>query len=603
MVNKIVIKKGNTLTEVTPNRGKPLRFVFQQAAAGGTTFVCKSNAVSNTITLSLNKTWVDIASDFQKNYEDIITQSSTAFQTAAGPAGYYVARINGILSDYGTVTRVDRESEIKPSQNTFTIIGGLTTDVKPIANTNTITIDDFGLPDLDCADYATLNVYLRRLKEFFEKAKAQILNGPVEGPNDTAKIYGLHRQYSGLIDIWNNLVHLTAVRANASYQNKNIFVQISIVNNSDAVASEKISGSLYFLDTSELGMLYAAPVTAYAMSGRRGDNTFNIKGFIPETEVETYKELTEFKPYFELDTGTQGIQPLDTVTLQFQIAVRATAEAQNTGGGKKVIYDIEKENGVYKITPVRTMVIPGLPVSGARNSTTFEYRYTNGMSGTTSRKSDGTITIAPVNTEFSEDDVGTYYVEMQANGNYSVYKTGGLPFYGVNVEPRGAFNTGDKFVFNIVPIVTDTSNNNNTNEPTITGRNIVVGINLNNVPLSKEFTGSITKEKPVHISDEGRAIGKIEYNVVATTKVDAPDIEQSQVLQEPIEIGSIAVGSVFMGDVKPPLVFISTVVPPKVSPPEVNPPNVVVEQVNVAPLNVKYNSVSVQINADAKLVD
>lgn len=498
----ISIKNNGSITAILMAKNQPLNL-----ATSSTSAITPKVYSGNTITL---------VKDFSKNIYASFKDNLKALIEATKTEGwFYISNINGV----------------QPIDGNISMVGGATTDITPRKEGHGLLIDDFGRPDIDCDDYAKINALLLRLEEYLNNAKDQILGQPIQD-GKSAKIYGLHKQYEAATYLWNNRVHNIAVKTNVSYQNKQVFIQISFTNNTINNFTEctiPITINLNFGNQK----LYSRFVSSNAYTD--AGNTLNINPPADSSYSDFGYDRSEYK-----FTCVGNINSGATVTIQLQFDVSAT---DSTISAVNYVYELDVDN----VKDIRCKLIEGLPVEVPADNE-FAYFYENMSDFSYSTQSTGTVDVAPSSREYTKADTGTYIIKILSSGKspqYIIESPSGADASGVvNVTFSGDFLKGDQFVFYIKERAIS-----NTQIQQIVKGKLIVNTTLNDIPVSANVKGDVNRTKTVYIPAEDTTVGKLETVITPSFEVKGMDIEGAKILQGSINLGSVSIGSVSVGSV------------------------------------------------------
>lgn len=506
-MNKIVINNHGDISTITANN----QVVTLNAPASTGVYGSLSEGV---ISLQQGYTTKTIDSIIQDNLEKLE-------EDAANNGGFYISKINGVL---GTPDISDTFP--KTVGGRFSIVGGNTTDILPFAETANsvgLTIDDFGRPNIDCDDYAKLYKLSSRLDDYLENVKTQIIGKPSESGH-VSSIYGVHKQYQSVIRLWNNLVQLSSIRANVTYQNKHIFVQISITNNTDSDIVD-----------------FETPIS---VEFKRSPNPANPSLFIRFDKADAYINNSNFSDAqvnVENDNYTlvcSNFPAGSTITASLQYRVSTTASSETT----IITYELSD------IKEARVRVIPGLNTRPPQTHSQFETYYDYPGIGGQSAISTGTVAITPRG-DYTEDDKGNYIINILTTGtnpSFSITGPAGTPINAANVGTislNGMFTEGDRFSFTIYPKVEILDI-----QP-IKKETLDAVITLMNIPVAGDFIDKVTKTRSVYLTDEESTVGILSATVIPDIQVVGMDVVGGALSQGSISMGTISIGTVSIGTI------------------------------------------------------
>ena len=522
-MNRIIINNHGEVSTITASNQA---VIISAHASAGVYGSLNNGAVS----LQQGYTTVTPESVVQKNLDRLIEDADTN-------GGFYVSRINGVS---GTPDMTDTFP--KKSGGCFSIVGGNTTDIAPFVPSNVsnifsdngyagLTIDDFGRPDVDCEDYATIYKLSSRLNDYLDNVKKQIIGNPLEN-GSVAKVYGVHKQYQAAIRLWNNIVQLSSIRANVTYQNKHVFVQISITNNTDAAIDD-----------------FIVPINV-RFEQRPGYKTNNNLYFTFE-KADAYVNNSSNKSlisYWDDENGTLNCSSLpagNTITLSMQYKVSTTESTETT----RVVYKMSA------IREARVRVIPGLKTTPPATHSNFEVYYDYPEMGGLSAISTGYIKVSAPG-GYTEADKGNYIVTILNTGvnpKVSISGPSKSTITPDNITCIGRFIEGDMFSFDIHPEVEVVE------IPLIQKETIDATITLNNIPATGDIINKVTKKLNVYLTDEESTVGVLSATVIPDIKVVGMDVAGGDLLQGSVSIGSVSIGTVKLGTVSIGSVSIGTV--------------------------------------------
>lgn len=474
---------------------------------------------NGTISLQYGYTAAKINDAWQTNFNQLVQDVGTSGK------GFYISKINGIQG-----TR-DPDRNPPRADGDFAIVGGNTTDVVHNGNYDNpgLYIDDFGRPDVDCQEYATLNTLLVRLDEYLDNVKTQIIGKPLNTPdNKRAVVYGVHTQYKALVELWNNTVQLSAVRTNVSYQNKHIFIQVSITNTTNQDLEE-----------------FKLPLRVMFSQPR-----VNSKLYIKYVRGNAY--LSSSSTVIDISNNVCSLQTFpagSTLTINYQYEVSTTLN--NEAYLTKYVLD-------STIREARVQVIPGINTTAPPHHSSFEQYYEYPELDGKSRVSTGDVHITPKGS-YDESEAGTYILEVITTGlspRFTLTKDDkpvNAQAVG-SISLSGEFIAGDRFSFSIVPTVVD-----NDVIPKIKEEVLTASITIENVPLSATKFGTVEKTRRVYLTNEEDTVGILSATIVPNVQVIGMQVTGGGLSQGSLSIGSFSIGTISIGTISIGTVNIGTV--------------------------------------------
>lgn len=500
----------------------------------------------------------ELVAALNSNYTDIINHIGKF----SGNDGYYLSKINGA----------------SPFNNNLILNGDLTSQLEPAEYG--LKYSDFGRPDVDCDDYARLKDLIDKLENYLDTVKDQIIQLPtIKDPETkTAKLYGVHAQYQALAKLWNYIVQVSTARLNVSYQNRSIFVQTSYLNHNNANAGKDTpvtcTITLKNYTGTDIPKLYATFARASFTSSKNNPNYPTYNPDYPDIQAELLPE--DATGHSWIFTFPNEIAQGDTITLLTRFDITTT---DSKTGTKKDIYTLSDQIQISRAVANMDIQMPESEVTNSPYQTYDEHilkyhKVGNPTDCNTQIVSTANPTIYSKQTEYSEDELGTYiitidnYVNDAASDSISFKLTKNAETVGechttssgfINlgvcsiVFDSGCLHPGDQFAVSVIKKTIA-----NEDVPLIKDSNLMVEVNWNNV-LFCSTNGNIQRSKKVNIIGEENDVGELTVSVAPTINTVNGGITGGGAIGGSVSGGSVSVGTVSVGTISVGTMSIGTV--------------------------------------------